>query len=636
MAAVQGITQSDIQPEDIHFFETVLPGGGAVSSVHLPQNALVWLENHFEEPLLETIRGRGLGGPIAVMLSPETEALAIFGSILDDWVLDAAKSLSDASNFTVMIQPPEENPILKWMKAQEDGSWNHPVPPKEDQNVPTSGEAELSESDNRAWEGEGTAGSTDSSTDSDPGDLDLGTGVLRLRGGATADDRFTPWLGPVHNLDIHLRIQPSTDTEHQVSILSKIRFTTQSKYLDQHRKGYRPQIISWTELSVVPGTKAILPDRSYSSVGFLVHGQYISKCEPIPIDGFIQPRQITTIVDTDISLQTSTLKLSLGPKPTGEMDFATNHGHNTAVENRNDRITPKWIVDDPQHGRRFQEGDDYYQEMNFAYRSTSDHTRKEHPLRVEFSMGINVGDRKNVKNTELPPVAFIIRNQTMLWVSNPSLKSRGVGIVVLTSACIPEIQILDELFIGVDNQTVQFDGNSTIEVPATDRLAQKVPDHALSLAIGVLPEAVEPGLLKRMSNYMKRPFKLGDHKKQSRNTEIQTLLLYEFTSRGWDAASHEWRMPIYPNLTQCLQQAAENSSLHAWTLRVADLEAENTERLKGKQRDLGPTFADGQPVKGAKAITVEGTDTTLAIINAEAPAPSPVNVATPLATTSNS
>ncbi|KAJ7734879.1 WD40-repeat-containing domain protein [Mycena metata] len=579
--------QSNIQPNDIQSVETQLPDGGSISSVHSPNNAAAWIEMHYDDILPESIRAQGLGGPIAAMLSPETEALIIFGSILNDWVLAAAKLLSDVSNFTVMIRPLTEDPTPKWSVIQDTGFFNQRDAWEDMHDIsiaqsPIMIPEESSEGEDDAE----TAESMDSSTDSDPDNLDLGTGVFRLRGGAsTSDSRYNPSRSPVHNLDIRLAIQPSTDLEHQVNILSKLRFTTQPKYLDEQLEGYRPQIISWTQLSVVPKTKAILPDRSYSSVGFLVHGQYISKCDPLPSDNFMRPNQTTKVVNTDISLNTITAKLTAGPHPTGEVSFARNNGHNTAVENQNDRITPKWIVD-CQHGHEFEEDGKYYEELNFSYMSTCKSKEEQHPLQVEFSMGINVDDLENPSNTAIPPTAFIIRNQTMLWVSNRSLKSQGTGIIVLTSAYISEIQAVDQLSI-VEKHTIQL-GNSTIKAPLTETAPTKNPENRLSLSIGMRPNQVKPGLLQRITDLVTKP--RSNPMKIAQDDEIQSLPLYEFASRGWDATKHEWRMPIYPSLNHCLQQAVENSKLHTWQLTVVGSEAHNIGKSKGKQRDPGPAI----------------------------------------------
>lgn len=60
--------------------------------VHSPDDIVVWLEAHYDHPLLKNMRSRGVGGPIAAMLSPDGPSLVIFGSIHDGWVVKAAET----------------------------------------------------------------------------------------------------------------------------------------------------------------------------------------------------------------------------------------------------------------------------------------------------------------------------------------------------------------------------------------------------------------------------------------------------------------------------------------------------------------------------------------------------------------
>ncbi|KAJ7177660.1 hypothetical protein C8R46DRAFT_1029273 [Mycena filopes] len=84
-------------------------------SVHLPDKALEWLEAHYEDPILMMMRTNvNMGGPIAAMLASNEPCLVIFGSILDNQVLEAATSLSHLSQFSVMVQLYKNNPTSKW------------------------------------------------------------------------------------------------------------------------------------------------------------------------------------------------------------------------------------------------------------------------------------------------------------------------------------------------------------------------------------------------------------------------------------------------------------------------------------------------------------------------------------------
>ncbi|KAJ7723167.1 hypothetical protein B0H16DRAFT_1788098 [Mycena metata] len=258
--------------------------------------------------------------------------------------------------------------------------------------------------------------------------------------------------------------------------------------------------------------------KQYSQIGHTAVSGFLSMDSISPdartyLDDFLRPNHISKTVNTITKQQTITAKVNAGPNPSGG-------------------ITPKWIVE-CEPGHEFKNKDDYYEELNFSY-----------------------------MNTDLHPVAFVTRNQTMLWLSNGSLKSKGIGIIVLTS------------LITYVYET---------EVPPTDRALPPPPGNPLALAIGVLPDTAEPRFLKQILNRVTKSPKV--QREGPLAADIKTLPLYEFTSRGWDATRNEWRMPIYPSLSHCLRQAVKNSTLRTWNLKVVGLEPDTA--IKGKQRDPG-------------------------------------------------
>ncbi|KAJ6615594.1 hypothetical protein B0H10DRAFT_55639 [Mycena sp. CBHHK59/15] len=75
---------ASFRTEDAYTLENDFVGGGQIISIHSPDAASAWLDAHFHDALLESMRFGGIGGPIAVMLSPDEPALAIFGNLLDE------------------------------------------------------------------------------------------------------------------------------------------------------------------------------------------------------------------------------------------------------------------------------------------------------------------------------------------------------------------------------------------------------------------------------------------------------------------------------------------------------------------------------------------------------------------------
>jgi hypothetical protein len=78
--------------------------------------ASAWLEANYDHDCVVALRENNIGGPIASMLSVESAALAIFGSISAP-VIQMADKLAELSGFPVMIRPLREYPSrFKWAK----------------------------------------------------------------------------------------------------------------------------------------------------------------------------------------------------------------------------------------------------------------------------------------------------------------------------------------------------------------------------------------------------------------------------------------------------------------------------------------------------------------------------------------
>ncbi|KAJ7775946.1 hypothetical protein DFH07DRAFT_73020 [Mycena maculata] len=212
-----------------------LPVGGLLFSVHSPDAALSWLEAHYEDPLLCALRERNFEGPIAISLSADECALAIFGSISDTLVPQMAKDLAQLSGFTVMVRSSADNPIPSFTS--------------------TSSPTTLSE----------TVRDT------------VSTGrAVRLRGGAGDDDdeaRTTPkWEGKYHNATVDLTLKMDDDVAYDVNVVSYIKFKTQSLTNSNPTIFQpRPEVISLVSLKVKLRRGETILDRSFSNLGFLVH-----------------------------------------------------------------------------------------------------------------------------------------------------------------------------------------------------------------------------------------------------------------------------------------------------------------------------------------------------------------------------
>ncbi|KAJ6453668.1 hypothetical protein C8R47DRAFT_244421 [Mycena vitilis] len=219
-----------------------VPSGGMVCSTHYPKEAISWVEAHYSDRLLASIRARGLGGPMATMLFPERQALAIFGSIKKKAVLIAAQALADASGYAVIIQPRSDDPVL---------SWNAPT------EIPRDPADETEELD----DGESiTSGGSDSG--------DGPASEMAPPTGDEAIDDSAPWMSPVHKSNMRLQLSLTSNLTHDITITLETQFTLQTAYRRRNRGGPRPNIVSRTHLEVTSDNLQVLPDRSYGCVVF--------------------------------------------------------------------------------------------------------------------------------------------------------------------------------------------------------------------------------------------------------------------------------------------------------------------------------------------------------------------------------
>jgi hypothetical protein len=162
-----------IRPEDVQFLENNVLAGGCATSIYRSVEAENWVEQNHDTALLKSIRSVGLGGPLATMVSLDMPALAIFGSALDDRVLELAKTLSEVSTFAVMVRSAADDPLVKFNEIRRN---------MDSKAGPHSMADDDDKTDGQSMSGDST------STDTEPeDDYDYRgeAGVFRLRGGAS-------------------------------------------------------------------------------------------------------------------------------------------------------------------------------------------------------------------------------------------------------------------------------------------------------------------------------------------------------------------------------------------------------------------------------------------------------------------
>ncbi|KAJ7694475.1 hypothetical protein B0H14DRAFT_2650973 [Mycena olivaceomarginata] len=527
---------TSLTPED-QTSGTEFPNSGIILSTHSPEDVLVWVEAHYDDPLFKSMRDHGVCGPIAAMLSPDESALVIFGSILDDGVLAVAKTLSEVSQFTVMIRPQEDDPVKRWRSATEEV--DHSVG-TDLENTSVKSEADNRNGLNEDLEDTLSMTGTEYSTDSET-DIPLGDGSFRLRGGARKHDKFKPWFSPEHNFYVYLKVM--ADVECQVAILSTTQFTIQSKYTDETRQISRPQAISRTRVRIIPSNRDVWPDRSYSRVVFLAN-EHISECIPLPCDGYTRPNRTVKTVETKTK----------GITTTGTFN-----------------ITPKWIVDYEDGPWGNYQGQSYWVE-NVSYTATE---QKGGRMQADFSVGINVEESNSA---DFPDTAFGIQSQTMLWMRHKSLKAQGYGVIVLTSSYIPDMTTQIELSTRKD-YTFELAGISLTDKTNADGTVPAAPPLSI-----VSAPAERPGFLKSIFT----PKSSVNRKRDQSELQLSHIPLDDFKARGWDVNRERWRMPEYPPLDDVIKQLSKDFTAPMQALEVNPTLA-NLPKSKGKQHDPGPS-----------------------------------------------
>ncbi|KAJ7694437.1 hypothetical protein B0H17DRAFT_1132060 [Mycena rosella] len=167
----------------------------------------------------------------------------------------------------------------------------------------------------------------------------------------------------------------------------------------------------------------------------------------------------------------------------------------------------------------------------------------------------------------------------MLWIANKSLKTKGYGIIVLTSLYFPDIEESTEVYIEED-ETINLAGNSLDDPTPMVRTAAEysVP---ISVLIGTPAASTKPSWQQKISNRMAIK-SLIRRKKEALPAQIATLPLYELIARGWDATTERWRVPVYPTLDSSLAQTPGKSKVHIWDAEVVEVPG------NPQQDDLGP------------------------------------------------
>ncbi|KAJ6597483.1 hypothetical protein DFH09DRAFT_1272188 [Mycena vulgaris] len=578
-AAMQVLLRVSIRPEDVDLLENHVPAGGNTIAVHKSTHAENWVEQHYDTTLLKSIRSVGVGGPIPTMLSPEVPALAIFGSILDDRVLELAKALSDVSMFSVMVRPAEDDPLAQFMQESReiiDGEWN-----TEDGD---SSEGSDSGTDDENVESDGDDSDSDGGNDYAGQDQGQGQGVFRLRGGAMRQrgqhsmiDDDPDYIVPAgvdrpdgsHRTRVKLHLKLHEKCLYDVAISSKTAFKFQTeKGETPHALSEpitRPQVLSSVDLKVEARPFEVLIDRSYSNLGFTVNRpKSIAGREYLP-RGF-EPPSATATRGTQKSTENAGSVIfgldSMQPVLTAKASHSRTTGETVTMAD--DKPFPSCHVEE-QIGKEWDTDGKSYSSYDVSWQPMAPQNGHPRPVNIRFGMGIEFYGKEERYISRLPTISHILRNQIILWVFDPELKAKVRGMIVLTSTYIPDIKIEEPLSI-VEEEVIGLAVNRPHDPPPTDS-APLVHDAANSVAIGLFEQPADPGRAKSSIRKLMNRVTPRSSSRKTKRPMLIDLPLHEYIARGWDATNEQWKNTVWPTLDKDFLDAGASPSA-AWNLAL--------------------------------------------------------------------
>ncbi|KAJ7455852.1 hypothetical protein FB451DRAFT_1277571 [Mycena latifolia] len=527
--------------EDVTTLERDFVDGGVTVSVYSPDDVVSWLESHYDDPLLESLRARNFQGPIAMQLGPGESALVVFGSIADAMIPQLAKALAHASKFAVVVRSSVDNPLLSFAQAV---SAEQPVTVSADQPV------------------------------------------ARLRGGAADpdddDDEYyddgpqtttSEWEGQRHSATVGVELKLGK-AAYKVTLSSHIQFKTQPLNGSNSAKP-RPEVLSFASLEVKLRRGETTLDRSFSNIGFLVHRpRSIGTCDFLPL-GYAPPDTKLKHTTQHSSAITAGGGVSLtGVVPTVSANAAYTRNWGDGSEAADEKPMPKckvqydmgkaWESEDAEkHGKDFGSYD-------VQWRPEPDRDNVAHEMQVEFGLGLHLVHDKRLYSDGMPLISSILRNQILVWVTDPALRTKGRGILLLTSTYIPDA-LTDKHFTIYKASTVNLSQDPPVDVRASATpspvaargAATKHP--AMSLSVAPLnkskkrrPPSVFGKFLDKLS------FKPSPPEDQDTTPELP---MYETVSRGWDVSNRRWKSVIWPTLDHTFHGVPDNSEKATWKLR---------------------------------------------------------------------
>ncbi|KAJ6550840.1 hypothetical protein DFH09DRAFT_606835 [Mycena vulgaris] len=599
------------------------PGiGGCSISVHEPVEAVTWIENNWEHPLVTSVQENGCGGPFALMLLPTKPALALFGSYDDPFVTNAAQSLATLSRFPVMIRPSSDNPMNTLPRGTclgntsertqlggPDGARNHEG--HGDGSDPT---------DIEIFEDGGTAGSVDEGgqggddgdhdrmgfDEDDPNGQTVHDQYPNHRGGYRGDNgggddgdggggpptTEDKWESPLHGTRLKLRLKLNATHTYAIAIGYNFKFQiTQDSDLPidlEHltRPLSQPEVVALVDFEIETRPREAQVDRSYANIGFVAHREESIMQRKFLHRGFDLPDKLYKRGQQQQIQRglVATLGISSGT-PVGTAAFSYTRNRGVTLEATDSKVMPRCRVD-YEIGDEWDEDSKSYTSYNIAYQPQDLRLDADlghlHPLEVKVGMGINL--RPSGSEKPLPKISFINRNQVLIWVSDPTSKARVRGIVVLMSSYLDNIRAKEKLSI-YEHEDIDL-MNAGILNPRETKQEEHKPG-TISVSIANVQGQAAPNASRFGAALPAFIARLG----QGPPAAVLDIPPHEYLARGWDATNNRWRSVLWPALDHNFRAAELERTSPVWKIgwKVAQ-----TTAAKGKKMRVGREKGKGK------------------------------------------
>ncbi|KAJ7810985.1 hypothetical protein B0H14DRAFT_2861346 [Mycena olivaceomarginata] len=324
----------------------------------------------------------------------------------------------------------------------------------------------------------------------------------------------------------------------------------------------RPEVLSHANLKVQLRRGETMLDRSFSNLGFLVHRpRAIVTCDFLDM-GFGPPEAKIKRCTQKSTTQTGGGSLGLaGLLPGLNMNAARTRGVSQTMEIADEDPMPRcamrhdlgksWDREEAEKA-----GKDF-RSYDISWLPARDGEDIAYEMYVEFGLGMYL---RKKKQRELPQISSILRNQVMIWVSDPDLKAKGMGILLLTSTYIPN---------ALTNESLEIHETTVVDLKAGMNQDTSLPEHhekpyeaAMSVSVAALKKSKTeqtPGMLGKLLNY------LSPNSSPNQPHVPTSLFMNETVSRGWDATNMRWKNVVWPTLDKNF--CSVHTSKHAaWKL----------------------------------------------------------------------